>query len=90
MDFNLGDKLLVRLPNWHAALPARVIAVTDEPGKHLGVEFEYPVQNGHTCDLRGTPLCCLWVLPSHIVSTEPAAGLDTADVPTISHMLDGR
>ncbi len=44
-----------------------VIALTDQPGKLIGLEFKDNVK-GHSCDGRGANGHCLWVAPEHILT----------------------
>lgn len=52
----------------------KVIAITDEPGKHIGVEMDANVF-GHSCDGRGKHGCCLWIDPSQVVTGDKVTNI---------------
>ena len=62
---NKGDKFVFAHTEVKEPLLGTVIALTDAPGKKIGLEFEVNV-GGHSCDGRGKPGHCLWAAPAHI------------------------
>ena len=56
---NKGDKLVCTLRRLVQPLVGEVIALTNEPGKLIGLEFNEDVK-GHSCDNRGKQGYCLW------------------------------
>lgn len=60
-----GDTFWCEHKRLSAPSKGKIIALTDEPGKMIGVEFDAAV-GGHTCDGRGKDGHCLWLAPYHI------------------------
>jgi predicted nuclease of predicted toxin-antitoxin system len=48
---------------------ATVIALTDNAGKQVGVQFDEDIQ-GHNCDGRGEKGRCLWMRPFNLYTDE--------------------
>jgi hypothetical protein len=64
-----GDQFYCTHKRVPSVMLCTVIALTDEPGKLIGVEFEECV-NGHSCDNRGVEGNCLWVSPYDLLNEE--------------------
>jgi hypothetical protein len=64
----VGDEVVVVYPQ-RLAFPtrAKIIAITNEPGKVLGVQFESPV-GIHSCDGRGQDKHCMWIHPDNLLT----------------------
>lgn len=56
---NKGDKFVCTLARLPKPTLGTVIALTNEPGKLIGLEFAEDIK-GHSCDNRGKPGYCLW------------------------------
>lgn len=54
-----GDRFICVLNRLSKPTLGTVIALTNEPGKLIGLEFAEDVK-GHSCDNRGKPGYCLW------------------------------
>ena len=63
--FTIGDKYWCVLSRLQTPLLGTIVALTDIPGKLIGLEFSIHV-NGHTCDGCGHDGKCLWVTPESI------------------------
>lgn len=76
LTLRVGDAIVVHAPDHGIkSLPmAKIIAITDEPGKTVGVEFGDPVGR-HSCDGAGKTGYCLWVAPEHILLPKEAEEL---------------
>lgn len=55
-----------------------VIALTSNPSKQIGIEFEEPI-GAHSCDNRGKDGHCLWTNPSWILTDEEYQAKSVAD-----------
>lgn len=64
-----GDKFVCTLKRLSKPLIGTVIALTNEPGKKIGLEFEEDVK-GHSCDGRGKDGHCLWASQYDILTKE--------------------
>ena len=64
---SVGDKMWCTHRRLSSPLLGTIIALTDEPGKVIGLEFEEDM-NGHSCDGRGPDRHCLWVSSVHILT----------------------
>lgn len=64
-----GDTFICQHPRLGTAIPGKVIALTTDETKQIGLQFEQNV-NGHSCDGRGPDGHCLWVRPQHILTLE--------------------
>ena len=64
-----GDKFVFAHTELKEPLLGTVIALTDAPGKKIGLEFEVNV-SGHSCDGRGKHGHCLWAAPAHVYTPE--------------------
>lgn len=53
----------------NAPTKATIIAITNTPGKMVGVQFKDPI-GIHTCDGRGPFKHCMWVHPNHLLTLE--------------------
>ncbi len=62
-----GDVFICLHPRLGAAIPGKVIALTSDETKQIGLEFDQNV-NGHSCDGRGLDGHCLWVRPQYILT----------------------
>lgn len=69
----LNDMVMVRAPESGIKdfTPARVIAITNIPGKSVGVEFLQAI-GAHSCDGLGKDKHCLWVLPESVYTQKEA------------------
>lgn len=64
-EISVGDRMyVVSLDN---PFIGTVIALTDEPGKMIGIELDEPA-GYHTCDGRGKNKYCIWVSPEQILT----------------------
>ncbi len=69
----VGDLVIAlrRNQGWTAGT---VIALTDEPGKAIGVEYDEAVGE-HSCDGRGKDRFCSWIHPDHVFDVRQAESL---------------
>lgn len=79
-NFFVGQEVIVASPDLPASAVGRIVALTNEPGKTVGVEF-YDEVGIHSCDGAGRHGYCLWATPEHVrlPSELPAAGGDQTD-----------
>ncbi len=75
---SVGDSMWCTHRRLPSPLLGTIIALTDEPGKMIGLEFEEDV-GGHSCDGRGQDKYCLWVSPVQILTEEEYADKIAAD-----------
>jgi hypothetical protein len=47
--------------------PAKILDIVLEVGYPVAVEFEGPIQGGHSCEKRGKLGHCRWVMPGDVV-----------------------
>jgi hypothetical protein len=80
VTLRVGDPVIVRCnePKLKGALPAKLVALTSEPGKIVGVEFNEDI-GGHSCDGAGLQGHCMWILPENIFTTKEAEELRKLD-----------
>lgn len=77
MKLELNQKINVLMPSHHPVpLTGTIIALTDEPGKLIGVQFEQELFAGHSCDGVGVNKKCLWVHYSNVITDEQLAMLN--------------
>lgn len=69
-----GDKFVCLHPRMAAPTVGSVIALTSDPGKMIGLEFENQV-GVHSCDGRGKDKHCIWVHPDNILTEDEYAEL---------------
>lgn len=50
-------------------MKGKVIALDGGIGKPVGVEFDKPVEKGHSCDGKGKPGLCRWALDEELKAT---------------------
>lgn len=62
-----GDKFVCTLDRLSKPTLGTVIALTNEPGKLIGLQFAEDVK-GHSCDNRGKHGYCLWVSRYNILT----------------------
>lgn len=60
----VGDVVHVLNNRIKTPTPAKIVAITADVGKPVGVEFADAV-GAHSCDGAGKHGHCLWVLPEH-------------------------
>lgn len=58
-----------------------VIALTSNPSKQIGLEFQEAV-GVHSCDNRGREGYCLWVTPNDILTQDEYTAKQEADAAT--------
>lgn len=64
-----GDVFVCTLKRLKSPVAGTIIALTNEPGKLIGLEFSENV-NGHSCDGRGKDGHCLWASQYDILTKE--------------------
>lgn len=64
-----GDKFVCLHPRMSAPVVGSVIALTSDPTKMIGLEFDDAV-GFHSCDGRGKDKYCIWVRPEDILTEE--------------------
>ena len=60
-EFSIGDKYWCVDPFLSAPLLGTIVALTDSPGKTIGLEFEEEIGGRLSCDGDGAYNRCLWV-----------------------------
>ena len=69
----VGDRYVVNYPRKAQVSLATIKTLTNEPGRHVGVEFDQPIgqyaDNGN-CNGKCKPGQGLWVHPSHLLTEE--------------------
>lgn len=66
-EFSLGDQYYVLAPHFSEGLLGTIVALTNAPGKRIGIQFETDVQiSRHDCDGIGEFGKCLWTKPGEI------------------------
>ncbi len=63
------DRFVCLHPRMQGIYVGRVIALTTDPAKAIGLEFDEPV-GFHSCDGKGKDKHCIWVRPSDILTEE--------------------
>ena len=69
-----GEKFVCLHAHMSEPTVGTVIALTSDPGKMIGLEFEKDV-GIHSCDGRGKNKYCIWVRPENILTEEEYAQL---------------
>jgi len=64
--FTIGDRYWCVSSSLPAPLLGTIIALTDVPGKSIGLQFDEEVGKRLTCDGAGLFNQCLWVYPDFI------------------------
>jgi len=64
-----GDKFVCLHPRMPCVAIGKVIALTSDPSKMIGLEFDDPI-GIHSCDNRGKDKHCIWVSPNDILTEE--------------------
>lgn len=64
-----GDIVICSHPRLSHPSKGIIIALTDEPGKMIGIELTEQV-GFHSCDGRGRDKHCVWARPEHIMTQE--------------------
>lgn len=78
-----------------AGVPAMVVALTDEPGKRVGLAMKTLIPLAHSCDGRVPQGHGVWALPEHLYTVEAyaqhqaLAAKVTSDQNSIATMLQG-
>jgi hypothetical protein len=77
--FKKGDEVWAFCPKLERAnlgpQRAKILLVTDNPGKQVGVQFIEENIGLHNCDGYGSCNNCLWVRAEHILSDNQVADL---------------
>lgn len=68
--FAVGDQYWCTDPFLPEPMLGTIIALTDTPGKIIGLQFEEPIGSCGSCDGDGEYDKCLWVLPDSIYNVE--------------------
>lgn len=69
----LGERAVARLKKGQTVKvrgfsgPAKVLNIVLEVGYPIAVEFAEPVHGGHSCEKRGKPGHCRWVMPGDAI-----------------------
>lgn len=61
-----------------------VIALTDIPGKMIGIELDDPV-GFHSCDNRGKDGYCVWAYPEEILSEQEYIDMKNAQTAVVDN-----
>ena len=77
-EYKVGQSWVVVYPE---CLPGptvgKIVVLTNEPGRYIGIEFEGPVTNGSDLNGRCKDKCGLWVHPAvHLLTVEEHAAME--------------